>query len=1067
MAGEVLEFNWLTIFMVFVTCFLVANDRAFSKKVRIQFQITLIVSLYLSILSQSLVFFANDSIVYTINFISEIVCRPVIVVLLVNLFVRLKKNYEDYIFAAVVLIISAAAISSEIFLNDRNVVNNTLCVVSCVIYFYCVMQTYKKDNLTKLPLRHNLSYEMEDVKNKNYDVVLIDVDNFKLINDRYGHEAGDAALVAVVEAINKSLVKGCRMYRYGGDEFVIMSQNVDRNILIDSLNKANDMLVDKDLHFSYGISEHNPGDEDSQAIANADAQMYDNKKELKGDGIWDDMTGLYNYRGMLAEIKSFRKIVEADGHTLSLIAIDVDRLNNINMAYGYIEGNLVIRTLAEIFNAAILKRGFAGHIGSDEFVIAMEVNSIEDSEPQDYINRVCDAVAKAEVFCDKDYTVLLNTGTYTVDTNNHVSVEELVNDALYVKQEYKDNKSKTFSEDDDYDANEEKLVMDILDNNRLRYAFQPIVSARDGEIIAYESLMRSDTETMVSPNTIIKYAELNNRSYDIERYTFFNVLYRITNGNDFPPSARIFINSIPGFMLLDEDYNEIRDKYGEWFERMVIEITEQREVDDNALAIINSRRGRDGFNLAIDDYGSGYSNTNSLLRYMPQIIKLDRLLITGIERNAKKQFFVDSIISFAHDNDMLTLAEGVETESELKTVIRLGVDMIQGYYTAKPAFEIIESIPEDIKRVIVEENIRVSGNKRKVYTAAENGDLSSIGLAMENYSKVNISAEHVKIVGNKEYTADLVIRIKEGTNCNLTLSDVMLNSVDDEPCIEIGEGASLTLNLEGNNRLNAKGIHVSEGSSLTVIGIGNLDIFAKGHECYGIGSDSESGFGNITLNSTGVINLTIDGERCMGIGGGCVKEGSAVNVLNGTYNIRIAGVDAVGIGCYEGDMPIVIRDNFINIDFRVNTGTVIGCLNGVQNTDIKNFCIDIVGSGTAVSGVGSINDTSGKISFEAGAYRIKLNGQKLHLLGCSSGALDIKASHVKFEMTGEGDNVIGYGSFDGQSHFKTDECSMELTINASSPLAFGIVEAESEIGFKGPLTIAKINGISNIVGVEE
>lgn len=1070
MTGLFLSFNWMTFLMVVVTIILVANNRAFSRVIRLLFQVSLILSLYLSVFSQHISYrkVSPGVFVYNLLIVSEYTFRPLIFFLLVYLFIKLKRDRVDYFFSVVMFVIVAVAVATENLLGEFNVINDTLCVVVCIFYYYWVMQTYKKDNLTRLPIRHNLNYEMEDIINRKYDVVLIDVDNFKLINDKYGHEKGDETLVHVVNAIKKVLLRGCSLYRYGGDEFIIISKRVSEDELIESLEMANEKLAQKDLHFSYGIATHNAGEDSSIAISKADEIMYDNKKELKGDGIWDSMTGLYNYGGFLAELNNFRKVIENDKKNLCLFAVDIERLNNIIMAYGYVEGNFVIKVISQILDAAVVGNGFAGHLSADEFVVALEVESDNDMLAIDYIDRVNEAIAQESAFEDKDYTIKLNIGKLYVDIHNNSMPEELVNDVLYVKQEVKDNKNKheLFDADQEYDEEEEKLVMDILDNNRLRYAFQPIVSAKDGEIVAYESLMRSDTEQMVSPLAIIKYAEKNKRLYDVEKYTFFNVFDRIINGGDLPENTRIFVNSIPGYMLTDEDYNELIGRYREMFSRLVVEITEQREVDDNALSTINMRRDRDGYNLAIDDYGSGYSNTNSLLRYMPQVIKLDRLLITGIERNAKKQFFVDSIISFAKDNDMKTLAEGVETESELKTVIRLGVDMIQGYFTAKPAFEIVEEIPAEVKRIIVDENLKVGSNKRMVYTAPDNCELSSVRLAMEDYSKINVSAEFIRIVGSKDYASDLVIKIKDGANVHMTLCDVCLNSVDSEPCIEVGEGAHLTLNLEGNNRLNSKGIHVPDGSSIKVIGMGNLVIFSKGHECYGIGSDSESGFGNIIMNSTGLINVIVDGERCVGIGGGIVKDNSAIDIISGSYDIQIAGVDAVGLGAYEGNVPIIVRDCLLNANVRVNMGIVIGSWNGVQDITIKNFNVNIVGSGTKVSAIGSINESEGNISFEAGECKIKLNGQKLHLVGCSEGPLSITSSHVKFEMIGEGDNVIGFGSFDETASLKVNETSLELVINASSPRGFGLAHQETQIGFRGPLTIAKINGVTRVLGEE-
>lgn len=1070
MVASLLHFNWMAILLVVITSFLVANNRAFSKKIRVEFQISLLTCLVL-VLMEEHVFVLNDgieTIFGTAIVATGVILRVLVMCLLVNLFIELKRDSIDYVFAGAMLLILIAAFATEIITPNADAITDALSVITCILYYYCVMQTYKKDNLTRLPIRHNLNYEMEDIANKKYDVALIDVDNFKLINDRYGHDKGDAALVAVVKAISKCLLQGCRLYRFGGDEFVIISRKISADMLAKSLDKANEILSDNDLHFSYGIASHKPGEDSGLAITAADEIMYDHKKELKGDGVWDSMTGLFNFHGFLSELHGFRKIVAANGHELGLVAIDIDRLSSINMAYGYVEGNYVIKTLSEMIENAHKGKGIACHLSGDEFVVALEVDDDSEATLIDYIERIEAGMDKTVGVADVDYTVKLNFGKYVVGHDTKASDEELVNNALYIKQEEKDAKRKNDAADEqDYDADEESIVLDIIENNKLKYAFQPIVSAKDGEIVAYESLMRSDTEQMVSPVTILKYAERNNKLYEIEKRTFFNVYDRITKNSDFPEDRRIFINSIPGFMLSDDDYDELKDKYGDWFARMVMEITEQREIDDNALASINMRRSRDGFNLAIDDYGSGYSNTNSLLRYMPQIIKLDRLLITGIERNAKKQFFVNSMVSFARDNDMNILAEGVETEAELKTLIRLGVDMIQGYYTAKPSFEIIEAIPDEIKKIIVDENLKVAGNKRMVYTVAENCEISSVRLAMEDYSKVNVSAENVSIIGSAEYTADMVIRVKEGVNCQITLSDVNLNSVDDEPCIDIGEGAHLTLHLVGRNRLNAKGIRVPASSSLTVYGMGDLEIMSKGHDCYAIGSDSETGVGSITMGSSGKVDITVDGEICTAIGGGFADEESKIDINSGSFNVRVAGVDAIGIGIRKGVVPIRIKDCEFNVDFRVNTGIVIGVLNGEQDIDIANFNLDVTGSGTTLSGVGSINATSGNISFTAGVYKAKFNGQKIALIGASEGELGIKGSHVKFEMTGEGDNVLGYGTFDDKSYLAVDECSVELVINASNPKGFGIVEEDTAVGFKGPNTAVRINGVTRIIGLGE
>lgn len=98
--------------------------------------------------------------------------------------------------------------------------------------------------------------------------------------------------------------------------------------------------------------------------------------------------------------------------------------------------------------------------------------------------------------------------------------------------------------------------------------------------------------------------------------------------------------------------------------------------------------------LAIDDYGSGCSNIVNLLKYAPQIIKVDRYLITDIDKDANKQMFMKGTLEFASANQIKVLAEGVETGEEFKTVVSLGVDYVQGFYTGRPAALPMEDIPD-------------------------------------------------------------------------------------------------------------------------------------------------------------------------------------------------------------------------------------------------------------------------------------------------------------------------------------------------------------------------------------
>ncbi len=132
----------------------------------------------------------------------------------------------------------------------------------------------------------------------------------------------------------------------------------------------------------------------------------------------------------------------------------------------------------------------------------------------------------------------------------------------------------------------------------------------------------------------------------------------------------------------------------------MVEITEQFDKTDEQMeSFVEYIDGR-GWQYAIDDYGSGNSNIVNLLKFKPNLIKIDRFLITGVEKDENKQMFVKNIIEFAKNNDIKVIAEGVETREELVTMINFGVDLIQGYYTARPSTDVLAEIPEDKRKDI-------------------------------------------------------------------------------------------------------------------------------------------------------------------------------------------------------------------------------------------------------------------------------------------------------------------------------------------------------------------------------
>ena len=406
----------------------------------------------------------------------------------------------------------------------------------------------------------------------------------------------------------------------------------------------------------------------------------------------DQLTGNLNYEGLVKRSLGLK----GDGGeaNLTFVAVDISGLGFINSEKGRREGDKVIIAFGKLLTSSSeSKDRLYGRLGNDEFIIALKWSDNSDECVDSIINTL--RTKLDEYNKTQEYPIDFTYGYSSGKVVREEDVENLINSAVSNKNGNKTKNRRSqivskFSEEEKKLANR---IEDILDNNKFDYHLQPIVETRKGDIFAYEALMRPVTDPYIAPPVIIEYAKRMGRIEEVERYTFMNVLSIIENNMDVFEGKKVFINSLPGVRIDGKYRLQILERIRAVADKVVIELTEHSEVDDDTL--VNMREGYQltGVQMAIDDYGTGYSNIVNLLRYMPDYVKIDRMLIAGIEDNPQKQHFVSEIVKFAHDNDFKVLAEGVESSSELETSIKLGADLVQGYYTARPAKDILPELP--------------------------------------------------------------------------------------------------------------------------------------------------------------------------------------------------------------------------------------------------------------------------------------------------------------------------------------------------------------------------------------
>lgn len=431
-------------------------------------------------------------------------------------------------------------------------------------------------------------------------------------------------------------------------------------------------------------------------------------ESVQNANIVNPITKLPNLKGANRWFDKFNASKENHNKAIVVSIYGLPKYKFIYENYGMQDIEATLCYVAKALKEANPSNSFIGHISEDEFTV---INYLDDSSMiSDTVNNATksffNSIEKYNASSGLEYYVEVNCGCITADPGwegTFANFTKRATGEMYINR-VKSGMTAVVKEHITPKEHYDKFNT-LIDQNLFNYNFQPIVSAKNGEIIAYEALMRTAPSIGMNPMEVLETAGAYSRLYEIEKATMFNVLERFSSEYEKFNGCKVFINSIPGNLLNEKDNEEFGRRYSKYLDNIVFEITEHDTVSDDELNTIKHLGGnKDGNRIAIDDYGTGHSNIVNLLRYSPQVIKIDRFLITDIHKDTNKQMFVQSTIELARLNDIKVLAEGVETSDELKTVISYGVDYIQGYYTARPAPEPIPSIPEEIRNEILRAN---------------------------------------------------------------------------------------------------------------------------------------------------------------------------------------------------------------------------------------------------------------------------------------------------------------------------------------------------------------------------
>ncbi|MBU3179218.1 EAL domain-containing protein [Clostridium estertheticum] len=313
-------------------------------------------------------------------------------------------------------------------------------------------------------------------------------------------------------------------------------------------------------------------------------------------------------------------------------------------------------------------------------------------------------------------------------------------------------------------------LREIISSNRLRSVFQPIISMQTGEVIGYEALTRGPKDSKyINPEILFEAAKTHDLLWDLEITCRKNAIKAFSSHNS---DKFLFVNIDPA-VLKDDNFikgftKELLAKYNISPTSLIFEITEKTSIDcyENFSEVIDYYKNQ-GYKIAIDDVGTGYSGLTTIAKTRPNYIKMDMSLITNVTRDNFKKAIIKSFVDFANSTNTKIIAEGIEDVNDLYTLIEIGVHYGQGFLINRPADNLMET-PEIIKKRIVDKNINM---KKHSFSPSSNVKIGEIAREESPVLSTTTCSEIDKL-----FKSNHSIRGISVVNNNYSIIGVVMNS---------------------------------------------------------------------------------------------------------------------------------------------------------------------------------------------------------------------------------------------------------------------------------------------------
>ena len=425
------------------------------------------------------------------------------------------------------------------------------------------------------------------------------------------------------------------------------------------------------------------------------ADLDEKNKELWSQAHHDALTGVFNRRAFDEDWKSIQELVVSHSFQVSFVLFDCDFFKAINDTYGHDTGDKVIKNIAQSISSALRAGDRLYRMGGDEFA-AVLLNT--DAKMAEEVAQRC--IEKVGTFpfhlSGVRETVRSSVGISSVFAANKKDLEQLPKQADMAMYHAKKISHKRPIH---YDSSLEKTsgvwvsnqivdscLLAVNQGMGLEMHYQPICMGGTGNICYYEALMRIRVDDEVlSPANFMPIVDQRNMNAELDMAVFRQIDSDLQSGL-FPKQSGVSLN-LCGETVIRTDLVQLLEPLAKHLDahKIIIEVTETALITnlEQASASLDQLRQR-GFEVALDDFGSGYSSIRYLANMPVDIVKFDISMVRAFVSGQRSRMIIESMIKLVQDANYRLVCEGIETEDVNVQLLGVGVEFMQGYYFGRP-----------------------------------------------------------------------------------------------------------------------------------------------------------------------------------------------------------------------------------------------------------------------------------------------------------------------------------------------------------------------------------------------